>query len=127
MLEYFDLEYYKQNNLYLKFTNDLEYVLDFLKIKNLGEKKISQKMDDLKMELFNDRDFNINMETIIKFLKSKPEKLQNLFPIIKFFTKEQREEISLLSKTRLVYFDEEVINCQIEEESVLKDILPDQN
>ena len=126
-LQYFDLEYYKQNNLDLKFTNDLDYVLDFLKIKNLGKKKISQKMDDLKMEIFNNRDFNINMETIIEFLKSKPEKLQNLFPIINFFTRKQREEISFISKTRLIYFDEEVTNCQIEEESILQDILPHQN
>lgn len=64
------------------------------------------------------------MEKLIDQLKKDGDiyKVLDKLRLVKNYS--DREHISIITKTRVVYFDEEVTKCQKDEESVLCDIIP---
>lgn len=74
--------------------------------------------------LENYYNFDNIMEELVDILKSDGDiwKVIDKLRLITNYT--DREYISINSKSRVVYFDEEVTKCQKDEESILYDIIP---
>lgn len=112
--------------IYRKFNKDLE---------NYNEQKLMEHFN--KYGKYEDRIYNLESlnfklskkNIIIEFLKNNGELWETLwkdYKILQKYSLEDREEISLKSKTRVFYYGDEVIKCKLEEENILNDILPDE-
>ena len=115
-----DCKIYRKYNSDLKNFTDLELENHF-NVYGKNENRI-YNLETLHFKLSN-------KNNIIEFLKNNREIWETLwkeYEILQKYSLEDREEISLKSKTRVLYIGKEVIECQSNEESILNDILPDE-
>ena len=112
--------------IYRKFNSDLKEFTD-LELENHFNSYSKNENRIYNMKTLHFKLSNKN--NIIEFLKNNREIWETLwkeYEILQKYSLEDREEISLKSKTRVLYIGKEVIECQSNEESILNDILPDE-
>lgn len=113
-------------NIYRKFNIDLESYTDLELVKHFNYYGKNEN------RIYNsERLYSIlsNKNNIIEFLKNNGkcwETLWKEYEILQKYSMKDREEISLKSKTRVLYWGEEVLECKSNEETILNDILPDE-
>lgn len=70
LLQYFDLDYYKKNNLDLKFESDSDYIIDYLENRINDNRRISSKLTEFKInkqKLIQDKlKYTVTYNTYIK-------------------------------------------------------------